>query len=124
MGKILVKRFGEPDEVVSVPGNVSNVVTLGDTYVAWSVAQPGWRWSKDVKPLVAPPVARSTIREWCSLVRCRFPPKTASNEPLDRAKHSTSSLVTMVGSWGRSPAYSLNFMVFESGENHNSAHDS
>ena len=31
MGKILVKRFGEPDEVVSVPGNVSNVVTLGDT---------------------------------------------------------------------------------------------
>lgn len=34
MGKILVKRFGEPDEVVSVPGNVSNVVTLGDTYVA------------------------------------------------------------------------------------------
>lgn len=55
MGKILVKRFGEPDEVVSVPGNVSNVVTLGDTYVAWSVAQPGWRWSKDVKPLVGTP---------------------------------------------------------------------
>jgi class 3 adenylate cyclase len=52
MGKILVKRFDEPDEVISVPGHVSNVVTLGDTYVAWSVAQPGWRWSKDVKPLV------------------------------------------------------------------------
>lgn len=55
MGKILVKRFDEPDEVVSVPGNVTNVVTLGDTYVAWSVAQPGWRWSKDVKPLVGTP---------------------------------------------------------------------
>lgn len=55
MGKILVKRFDEPDEVVSVPGQVSNVVTLGDTYVAWSVAQPGWRWSKDVKPLVGTP---------------------------------------------------------------------
>lgn len=55
MGKILVKRFDEPDEVISVPGNISRVVTLGDTYVAWSIAQPGWRWSTDVKPLVGTP---------------------------------------------------------------------
>jgi hypothetical protein len=33
MGKILVKRFAEPEEVISVPGNSSQVVTLGDTYV-------------------------------------------------------------------------------------------
>jgi class 3 adenylate cyclase len=52
MGKITVKRFDEPDEVISVPAHVSNVVMLGDTYIAWSVAQPGWHWSKDVKPLV------------------------------------------------------------------------
>jgi hypothetical protein len=52
MGKIQTKRFNEPDEIVSVSGHVSQVVTLGDTYVAWSIAQPGWRWSKDVKPLV------------------------------------------------------------------------
>jgi len=52
MGKILVKRFDEPEEVISVPGHSSQVVTLGDTYVAWSIAQPGWRWSRDVKPLV------------------------------------------------------------------------
>lgn len=55
MGKITVKRFDEPDEVTSVPGHVSNVVLLGDTYVAWSVAQPGWRWSRDVKPLIGTP---------------------------------------------------------------------
>jgi class 3 adenylate cyclase len=55
MGKILIKRFDEPDEIISVPGNISKVVTLGDTYVAWSVYQPGWRWSKDVKPLVGTP---------------------------------------------------------------------
>jgi class 3 adenylate cyclase len=55
MGKVLVKHFDEPDEVVSVPGQISNVVTLGDTYVAWSIAQPGWSWSKDVKPLVGTP---------------------------------------------------------------------
>jgi class 3 adenylate cyclase len=55
MGKITVKRFDEPDEVVSVPKQTSQVVTLGDTYVAWSVAQPGWRWSTDMKPLVGTP---------------------------------------------------------------------
>lgn len=55
MGKIQVKGFDQPDEIISVPGSVSNVVTLGDTYVAWSVAQPGWRWSKDVRPLVGTP---------------------------------------------------------------------
>jgi class 3 adenylate cyclase len=52
MGKILVKRFDEPDEVVTVPRQTSQVVTLGETYVAWSIAQPGWNWSTDVKPLV------------------------------------------------------------------------
>lgn len=55
MGKIQVKGFDQPDEIISVPGSVSNVVTLGDTYVAWTIAQPGWRWSKDVKPLVGTP---------------------------------------------------------------------
>lgn len=55
MGKITIKRFDEPDEVTFVPGHVSNVLLLGDTYVAWSVAQPGWRWSRDVKPLVGTP---------------------------------------------------------------------
>lgn len=55
MGKILIKRFDEPDEVISVPGNISRVVTLGGTCVAWSMAQPGWRWSKDVRPLVGTP---------------------------------------------------------------------
>lgn len=52
MGEILIKRFDEPDEVVPVRNHVSQVVTLGETFVAWSIAQPGWRWSKDVKPLV------------------------------------------------------------------------
>ena len=55
MGKILVKRFDDPDEVISVPSSISQVVTLGDTYVAWTLAQPGWSWSKDVKSLVGTP---------------------------------------------------------------------
>jgi class 3 adenylate cyclase len=55
MGKILVKRFEEPDEVITVPNQISQVVTLGETYVAWSIAQPGWNWFKDVQPLVGTP---------------------------------------------------------------------
>lgn len=55
MGEIQVKRFDEPDEVVTVPNQISQVVVLGDTYVARSIAQPGWCWSKDVKPLVGTP---------------------------------------------------------------------
>lgn len=52
MGKILIKRFDEPDEVIELPGVTSKVVTLGETYVAWSISQPGWHWSKDMKSLV------------------------------------------------------------------------
>jgi class 3 adenylate cyclase len=52
MGRIQTKHFDKPDEVVSVSGHTSQVVTLGDAYVAWSIAQPGWRWSKDAKPLI------------------------------------------------------------------------
>lgn len=43
MGKIQVKRFDEPDEVVSVPGHISQVVTLVDTYVALSIGELDWR---------------------------------------------------------------------------------
>ena len=52
MGEILVKRFEEPDEIVTTPNHTSKVVVFGETYVAWSVSEPGWHWSKDVKPLV------------------------------------------------------------------------
>lgn len=58
MGNILIKRFDEPDEVIEVPNQISRVVMLGETYVARSIAQPGWRWSKDVKPLVGTPSCR------------------------------------------------------------------
>ena len=52
MGEILVKRFEEPDEIVTTPNHITKVVVFGETYVAWSVYEPGWHWSKDVKPLV------------------------------------------------------------------------
>jgi class 3 adenylate cyclase len=50
-----VKRFDEPDEVVSAPLVESRIVMLGDVYVARIVHQPGWSWAEHVKPIVGTP---------------------------------------------------------------------
>ena len=55
MGEIQSKRFDEPDEVVSLPNLTGQIVVLGELYVGRYVHQPGWCWSKDVKPLVGTP---------------------------------------------------------------------
>lgn len=52
MGQIQSRRFDEPDEVVSLPNLSGQIVVLGETYVGRYAAQPGWRWSKDVKSVV------------------------------------------------------------------------
>jgi class 3 adenylate cyclase len=53
----LSKSLDQPDEVYRFPGVVQYAVVLGDIMVARSTAQPGWRWSKDMRPLVG--------GEWC-----------------------------------------------------------
>ncbi len=52
MGELQSKPFQEPDEVVSLPNLVGQIVVLGETYIARYIYQPGWRWAKDVKPVV------------------------------------------------------------------------
>ena len=51
------KNFDRPDEVREFPGVVQNTVSLGDLLVARSTAVPGWRWRKDMQPIVG--------GEWC-----------------------------------------------------------
>jgi class 3 adenylate cyclase len=51
------KNLGNPDDVVRFPGIVQSTVELGDLTVARSVLEPGWRWSKDVRPTVG--------GDWC-----------------------------------------------------------
>lgn len=55
MSVLQSKRFEEPDEVVSSPNLVGQIVALGETYLARYIYQPGWRWSTDVKPEVGTP---------------------------------------------------------------------
>lgn len=57
MGDVKTKKFEEPDETISVPHALGQVVVVGETYISRTVHQPGFRWSKDVKPLVG--------TDWC-----------------------------------------------------------
>jgi class 3 adenylate cyclase/mannose-6-phosphate isomerase-like protein (cupin superfamily) len=52
MSEIKARRFDEPDEVVTLPGLTGRIVALGEAYVGRFVHEPGWCWSKDVKPIV------------------------------------------------------------------------
>jgi class 3 adenylate cyclase len=55
MGALQSKRFDEPDELITLPLLRSEVVILGEVYLARSTHQPGWRWSEHVKPVVGTP---------------------------------------------------------------------
>lgn len=52
-----VKRFEDPDEVVTFEHGHVEVVTVGSMTIAHETAEPGWRWSEHVKPIVG--------TEWC-----------------------------------------------------------
>jgi mannose-6-phosphate isomerase-like protein (cupin superfamily) len=41
-----------PDEVRKLSNGKTDIANLGDTTVARMTAEPGWKWSKDVKPVV------------------------------------------------------------------------
>jgi class 3 adenylate cyclase len=51
------KNLGSPDATVRYPGITQDTVELGDLTVAHTVLEPGWRWSRDVRPTVG--------GEWC-----------------------------------------------------------
>jgi class 3 adenylate cyclase len=52
VGTLQSKRFDEPDDLVTLPLLTSQVVVLGEVYVARSTHEPGWRWSEHVGPVV------------------------------------------------------------------------
>ncbi len=55
--ELSAKSFDEPDEIVELPGLLEEVVEVGGFVVGREVVAPGWRWSKDTKPVVG--------GEWC-----------------------------------------------------------
>jgi len=61
---VLRKSVYQPDEVVSFPNVRTDIVHLGDLTVGRLVNQPGWRWSRDVRPTVG--------GEWCEIRHVGF----------------------------------------------------
>jgi class 3 adenylate cyclase len=57
MPEVLHKNLDHPDEVVEFDRVVSQLVDLGDLTVARMVAEPGWRWSTHLRPVVG--------GDWC-----------------------------------------------------------
>jgi quercetin dioxygenase-like cupin family protein len=45
------KGFDEPDEVREFPNGRAEILKIGGGEVGRYVFEPGWRWSKDVKPI-------------------------------------------------------------------------
>lgn len=49
--KVNVKKFGKPDELREFGNGKMQLISLGGTTVGRAVLEPGWKWSKDVKPI-------------------------------------------------------------------------
>jgi class 3 adenylate cyclase len=51
MARLQRKHLAEPDEVRSFPHGRVEIFEMDDVVVGRTVFEPGWRWSKDVKPI-------------------------------------------------------------------------
>lgn len=53
MARLQKRQFSEPDEVRPIPNGQIDVVSLDDRVIGRMTYAPGWRWSKDIKPIAA-----------------------------------------------------------------------
>jgi hypothetical protein len=52
MKKGELKSFGSPDEVRKFPKGKVELIKIGGATVGRATFEPGWRWSKSLKPIV------------------------------------------------------------------------
>lgn len=45
------KTFGSPDETRTFPNGRAEILNVSGAAIGRLVLQPGWRWSKDLKPI-------------------------------------------------------------------------
>jgi uncharacterized protein DUF861 len=50
--KVLAKSFNNPDEVRTFEKGKVEIVNLGNVVMGRATLEPGWSWSKCIKPLV------------------------------------------------------------------------
>lgn len=56
--ELSAKNLDDPDERIALPGSIEDVVEIGGFRVIREEVAPGWRWSKDARPVVG--------GEWCA----------------------------------------------------------
>ena len=49
--KVSVRKFGKPDELRTFGNGKLQLISLGGATIGRAVFEPGWKWSKDVKPI-------------------------------------------------------------------------
>ena len=49
--KVSVKKFGKPDELRTFGNGKLQLISLAGATIGRAVLEPGWKWSKDVKPI-------------------------------------------------------------------------
>jgi class 3 adenylate cyclase len=58
------KTFEQPDETVTFERGRVRIVTVGSMTIGHETAEPGWRWSEHVKPIVG--------TEWCEFAHAMY----------------------------------------------------
>lgn len=51
MATLQKKNFNQPDEIRTPPNARMEIVKFGDMSIVKTVFEPGWQWSKDIRPL-------------------------------------------------------------------------
>lgn len=59
-GGLVGKSLDSPDDTRTFPNGKVELVTLGGITLGRGTMQPGWRWSKDVKPIAGTESCQAT----------------------------------------------------------------
>ncbi|MFG2005951.1 cupin domain-containing protein [Spirillospora sp. NPDC048911] len=73
MAQLEIKNFRHPDETREFQGNgKADMVTLAGQTVGRAVFEPGWRWSKNVKPIAGTDRCEVSHMGYCLAGRMRI----------------------------------------------------
>ncbi len=99
--------FDRPDRILEAPGVVEEVIQLGPLTVARSTHAPGWRWSKDVQPIVG--TERCQVRHVGVLVSGRLGLELADGVTLEIGPWSVYDVPPGHDGWtvGNDPAVAI-----------------
>lgn len=97
MKKVEWKKFGTPDEVRTFEKGKIELLNIGDGVVGLLTLEPGWQWSKHVKPIAG--------TQWCEaphfqyLISGRLHVVMSDGTEFDLEKGSVSWLPSGHDAW-------------------------